>query len=328
MLTMTKIDLITGILGAGKTTFLREYAQYHLRQGERIALLENDFGAVNVDMMMLHDLASDRCAVEMISGCGDPNCHRRRFRTQLIALGMQHFDRVIMEPSGIYDMDEFFDTLYEPPLDRWFEVGSILTIADAGMAEVLSEQMEYLLGSEAACCGRLLISKLSTVSEAPDAAAARVLAHINRALTGIQCDRRLQAGDVLAAEWSALTDADFASLSAAGYRRASYIKQFRAETIHSAVHYFMHIAVPEAEIPQMIADILQDPACGKIFRIKGSLPAEDGGWLKINATADKTEIAPVMKGQAVLIAIGDDIDRARIDEHLKARNTDPEYVSI
>ena len=48
---MTKIDLITGILGSGKTTFLRRYAKYLLAQGQRIAILENDFGAVNVDML-------------------------------------------------------------------------------------------------------------------------------------------------------------------------------------------------------------------------------------------------------------------------------------
>lgn len=53
---MTKIDLITGILGSGKTTFLRRYAKYLLAQGQRIAILENDFGAVNVDMLMLQDL--------------------------------------------------------------------------------------------------------------------------------------------------------------------------------------------------------------------------------------------------------------------------------
>ena len=155
---MTKIDLITGILGSGKTTWIHQYAEHLIQQGQRIAILENDFGAVNVDMVMLQDLKCENCQLEMIAGGGDPCCHKRRFKTQLISLGMQHFDRVIIEPSGIFDMDEFFDTLYESPLDRWFEIGSILTIIDAEMPEVLSAQMEYLLASEAACCGKLLLS--------------------------------------------------------------------------------------------------------------------------------------------------------------------------
>ena len=108
---MTKIDLVTGILGSGKTTFILGYARYLLKKGLRIAILENDFGAVNVDMLMLQELKCDNCQLEMVAGGCDADCHRRRFKTQLIALGMQHFDRVIVEPSGIFDMDEFFDIL-------------------------------------------------------------------------------------------------------------------------------------------------------------------------------------------------------------------------
>ena len=48
---MVKIDLITGFLGSGKTTFIKKYAKYLMAQGMNIGILENDFGAVNVDMM-------------------------------------------------------------------------------------------------------------------------------------------------------------------------------------------------------------------------------------------------------------------------------------
>ena len=54
---MTTIDLITGILGAGKTTFIRKYAANLLAQGKKIAILENDFGAVNVDRCFAADYA-------------------------------------------------------------------------------------------------------------------------------------------------------------------------------------------------------------------------------------------------------------------------------
>ena len=53
---MVQVDLITGFLGAGKTTFLRRYAAYLAGQGERVCILENDFGAVNVDAMLVQDL--------------------------------------------------------------------------------------------------------------------------------------------------------------------------------------------------------------------------------------------------------------------------------
>ena len=228
---MTKIDLITGILGSGKTTFIHEYASHLIQQGQRIAILENDFGAVNVDMVMLQDLKCENCQLEMIAGGGDPCCHKRRFKTQLISLGMQHFDRVIIEPSGIFDMDEFFDTLYESPLDQWFEIGSILTIVDAGMDDVLSAQMEYLLASEAACCGKLILSKWQNIKgESEEDLVSHILTHLNRSLTGIQCKRQFQPKDVLTADWSALRAEDFSAMQSAGYRNCSYANREIGET--------------------------------------------------------------------------------------------------
>ncbi|MBP5580289.1 MAG: GTPase (G3E family) [Ruminococcus sp.] len=322
---MTKIDLITGILGSGKTTFLLKYARNCIDRGENIAILENDFGAVNIDMLMLQELKGEGCRLEMIAGGCDADCHRRRFKTQLISLGMQHFDRVIVEPSGIFDMDEFFDILHDSPLDSWFEIGSVLTIIDGEMEQQLSPQMEYLLGSEAACYGRIVISKLR--GEAEESLVQSLLDHVNRALEDIRCDRRLSLRDVVAKDWESFTDEDYRLLGSAGYRGSSYVKRFSPEDIESSVHYFIHINVPRECVESLIADIFADESCGSIFRIKGALPAENG-WLKINATREKTEIAEVSEGQPVLIVIGDNVSRERIDGYIKPLNTDSEYVSI
>lgn len=113
---MIQIDLITGFLGSGKTTFIKKYATYLMQQGMNIGILENDFGAVNVDAMLLQDILCDHCTLEMVAGGCDTDCHRRRFKTKLIAMGMCGYDRVLVEPSGIFDMDEFFDALHESPL--------------------------------------------------------------------------------------------------------------------------------------------------------------------------------------------------------------------
>ena len=322
---MTKIDLITGILGSGKTTFLLKYARHFIDKGENIAILENDFGAVNIDMLLLQELKGDRCRLEMIAGGCDADCHRRRFKTQLISLGMQHFDRVIVEPSGIFDMDEFFDILHDSPLDNWFEIGCVLTVVDAGTEELLPPRMEYLLGSQAACCGRVIISKLT--EDIPWDTAERMASRINRSLEDIRCDRRLTVRDVTAKDWSDFTDEDYKIFSTAGYRGSAYVKKFSPEDIESSVHYFMHISIPPEKIKQLITDIITDESCGRIFRIKGALPVEDG-WLKINATRERTETAVIAEGQPVLIVIGDDISRQRIDDYLIPLNTEPEYVSI
>ena len=324
---MTKIDLITGILGSGKTTFIKKYASHLIEKGERIAILENDFGAVNVDMMILQELKCDNCTIEMIMGGGDHDCHRRRFKTQLISLGMQNYDRVIVEPSGIFDMDEFFDLLYESPLDSWYSIGSVIGIADAETEDVLSEQMEYLLASEAACCGKIYISKLDENSDI-DGIKTKLISHISRELENIRCDRKITENDLVAVRYDELDGNILDMLENAGCRGARYVKKFSPEEIKSSVHYFMHIAIAEDKIKGVTESIINDSRCGRIFRIKGSLPSENGKWLKVNATKERTELSEVENGQPVLIVIGDDISKERIDAYLTEFNTDSEYVSV
>ena len=140
---MIKIDLITGFLGAGKTTFIKKYASYFIKQGQTVGILENDYGAINVDMMLLQDLMSDNCELEMISGGCDEETHRRRFKTKLISMGMCGYDRVIVEPSGVYDIDEFFDVIHDEPLDKWYEPGNIIAIADAS-AQIIYHKNRHI----------------------------------------------------------------------------------------------------------------------------------------------------------------------------------------
>ena len=91
---MVQVDLITGFLGAGKTTFLRRYVRYLVEQGHNVCILENDFGAVNVDAMLVQDLLGPRCDLETISGGCDCDTHQRRIKSYRLLhfLGMFQFE--------------------------------------------------------------------------------------------------------------------------------------------------------------------------------------------------------------------------------------------
>lgn len=166
---MITIDLITGFLGSGKTTFIEKYARWLVARGERVCILENDYGAINIDRVLLQDLLGPNCELEMVVGGDGAVAHQRRFRTKLISMAMLGYTRVLVEPSGIYDIDEFFDTLYEEPLDRWYEVGSVLAIVDARLDPDLSPASRYLLASEAANAGKIILSKLPAATSTPEA---------------------------------------------------------------------------------------------------------------------------------------------------------------
>lgn len=306
---MVKIDLITGFLGAGKTTFLRAYAGWLIKQGYHIGILENDFGAVNVDLMLLQDLEGENCELEMVSGGCDKDCHRRRFKTKLIAMGMSGFERVLVEPSGIYDRDEFFDALQEEPLDRWYEAGNVFAIVDGRLPEDLSEAAEYLLATEAADAGTVLLSR---AQEADDAELDATVTHLNRALEKIGCSRRPEK-EIIRKNWFEFTDADFEALLHAGYRLSDYCKKPQLEEAFDSL-FFMHVKMTEAELSEAVQAAFADANCGHIFRIKGFLPTEDG-FLELNATRREIAINPISRGQEILIVIGEGLSKTALEKY-------------
>ncbi len=310
---MVKIDLITGFLGAGKTTFIKKYAQYLLDKGMQIGILENDFGAVNVDMMLLQNLMGDNCELEMISGGCDKETHRRRFRTKLISMGMCGYDRVIVEPSGIFDMDEFFDVLRDEPLDQWYEIGNVITIVDAKLEEEMSEEANYLLASEAAYAGRII---LSHADEATEEQKSHTVQHLNKALEQIQCKRRLEK-EILCKSLPNLSQADFEELLNCGYVMENYRKMDMEEQKGFDSLYFMNENVTEDNIQEIVKKIMDDPECGSVFRVKGFVKNAEDKWLQLNATHNEITMQPIEVGQEVLIVIGEKLQEDKIKSYLK-----------
>ena len=309
---MIKIDLITGFLGSGKTTFLRKYASYLITQGQNIGILENDFGAVNVDMMLLGDLRGDNCELEMISGGCDADTHRRRFKTKLISMGMCGYDRVIVEPSGIYVVDEFFDTLHEEPLDGWYQIGNVITVVNAKLESELSDMSEYLLASEAAHAGAVVLSR---AEEATKEEIKATVTHLNRALEKVRCGRRLDQ-EIIRKGSLALTDEDFAKLQQCGYVQENYQKMDLSEQNGFESLYFMNSTMSEETLKAAVKKLFEDENCGNIFRIKGFLKADNDKWLELNATHSKITLQPIAEGQDVLIVIGERLNKEAVESYI------------
>lgn len=336
---MVKVDLITGFLGSGKTTFIRKYAQYLMDTGNNIGILENDYGAVNVDMMLLQDLMGDNCELEMISGGCDKDCHRRRFKTKLIAMGMCGYDRVIVEPSGIFDVDEFFDILHEEPLNRWYQIGNVIAIVDSKLESDLSDEADFILASEVADAGCIVMSKSQ---DATPEEIQGTIEHVNCVLEKVHCSRRfgkdfdgsVEAGvtnNVIHKNWDEMSKEDFDRIASCGYEMASYRKQeFEAEDAFTSL-YFMNVKMAEKELREAAEKILSDPACGHVFRMKGFMRVDDGEisekadqtqengqhWIELNATKNEITIRPLHVGQEVLIVIGEGLQEDKIKSYLK-----------
>ena len=304
---MIKIDLITGFLGSGKTTFIKQYAQFFIRKGQRIGILENDFGAVNVDIMLLQELQGPDCELETVAGACDADCHKRRFKTKLIAMAMSGYDRVIVEPSGIFDTDEFFDTLREDPLENWYEIGTVLTVVDSGISRELSEQSEYILASQAAGAGMVILSKSQLYSKQEIQDTVQFVSKLTKEKCGIETAQK-----TMIKPWHEMTEKDFQALSESGYEKADFVKNYSEESGYGSL-YYMHKQLSAARI-RNICEVMfgKTEQYGRVYRVKGFF-MENDRWYECNADMHHIQINEADSGQDIVIVIGECLKKQEID---------------
>jgi len=158
------VTLLTGFLGAGKTTLLnRLLAAPH---GERIAVVENEFGAVGIDTDLLDSVAV--AVVELANGCICCSV-RGALHEALEALlarrdnGELAFDRLIIETTGLADPAPIVQSFFaEETLRERFQLDGVITLVDAAHFDLQSGR-ERVMASQVAFADRLLISRTDLV---------------------------------------------------------------------------------------------------------------------------------------------------------------------
>ena len=189
----------------------------------------------------------------------------------------------------------------------------MIAIVDAKLAEDLSAEADYLLASEVADAGYVLLSRSqeATVEEISS-----TKEHLNRALGQIQCRRCLDS-EILTGNWDDLTDTDLEKILDCGYVAEDYVKESYAEGGGFDSLFFMNVHKSEEELHETAERILNDPSCGDVFRVKGFLRKEDGQWLGLNATRHEICIQPAKLGQEIMIVIGEKLNKEVIDGYWK-----------
>lgn len=301
----TKLDIITGFLGAGKTTFIRHYANWLHSRRVSFNVIENEFGTAGVDTGILR--GDSITTSELAGGC--ICCSLKvNFHNMLVELA-GCCDRIIVEPSGIFDMDEFFDIARSPAVSRLFEIGCVVTIVDPVSLKCMKECEYAILRSQLLSTGRILLSKTQSLSPNQiDWAVDQMNMLINTDETLLDLSSIVEN-----LNWEYLTDVDLERISTsqpvihAHKRRAQdHTNIFNSTTLYPA-RCFTH------EELGMTLQALFDGSCGTVLRVKGRVNSADGSLSSVNCTASDILIES-MKGNLppMLNIIGRGLKRARI----------------
>ncbi len=160
---MIKVDVISGFLGAGKTTFIKKMVEEAF-QGEKIVLIENEFGEVGIDGGFLKDAGIE--ISEMNSGCicctmvGDFDRNLKQVAEQFDP------DRIIVEPSGVGKLSDVATSVQNVAKDKPMEINALVTVVNAVKAIKQMKAFGEFFNNQIEFANTVVLSRTQSVDDA------------------------------------------------------------------------------------------------------------------------------------------------------------------
>ena len=174
---MTKIDIVSGFLGAGKTTLIKKMVK-EAYQGEKLVLIENEFGEISIDGGVSKDAGIQ--ISEMSSGCiccslvGDFGKALREVKEQFQP------DRILIEPSGVGKLSDVIVAVENTVADiPDMKLNSFVTVADAGKVKVYMKNFGEFYNNQIESAGTIILSRTQKLTQEKLEAAAALLREKN-----------------------------------------------------------------------------------------------------------------------------------------------------
>ena len=153
---MTKIDIISGFLGAGKTTFIKKLLQEAI-SGEQVVLIENEFGEIGMDGGFLKDSGIE--IREMNSGCICCSLVGDFGKSLSEVLTKYKPDRIIIEPSGVGKLSDVMKAVIDVSADMDVALNSAVTIVDAAKCKMYMKNFGEFFNNQIENAGTVVLSR-------------------------------------------------------------------------------------------------------------------------------------------------------------------------
>ena len=314
---MTKIDIFSGFLGAGKTTLIRKLIQ-EAYKGEKLVLIENEFGDIAIDGGFLQDAGIE--ITEMNSGCicctlvGDFTKALKKVISEYAP------DRILIEPSGVGKLSDVAAAV-ERVEDA--KIGSKVTVVDAGKAKMYARNFGEFFNDQVASADLIVMSRTDTAGEKKILEATELLKGMNA-----------EAG-LITTPWAELDGAQIlAAMQENGLRAEMEELKHEHEHHHhhhhhedgeecddperECHHHHHHHAdeifgswgmetpkkFSEAELREKLSKLEDEEKYGAVLRAKGIVSASDGDWIYFDYVPGETDIrrgAPAVTGRFCVI---------------------------
>ena len=315
---MTKVTIISGFLGAGKTTFIKKLIE-EIYKGQKVVLIENEFGEIGIDGGFLKDAGVQ--INEMNSGCiccslvGD-------FGKALKQVSHDYApDMIIIEPSGVGKLSDVIAAVENVKEEADLELENFITVADATKCKLYMKNFGEFYNNQLESATTVVLSRTQNVDEAKLETAVNLIKEHN------------DKASIITTPWDELTGEQIMS----ALKHTSLVDDMLKDMDicpecghhhehghHHAYDVFTSMGIETAhkftedELSAIIDQLAKDKKFGEVLRAKGIVPAAEGEWFHFDLVPEETEVrrgAADFTGRVCVI--GSNLEEDKIKELFK-----------
>lgn len=341
---MMKIDIVSGFLGAGKTTFIKKMID-EVYTGEKIALIENEFGEVGIDGGFLKDSGIN--ITEMNSGCiccslvGDFGKNLKE------VIETYQPDRIIIEPSGVGKLSDVMKSVIDIEKEQDVKLNALVTVVNAKKASKQMKAFGEFFNNQIAFATTIVLSRTQNTTAEQLELCVKQMQQLNPKaavittpwdhITGAQILKVIEGKDslemkVLAEEAHRKEEEAHAHMHHHAHGEHEHHDHGEDCTCgchdHEHDHHHHHAddiftswgketphKFTKAEIEMALKALAESSDYGEVLRAKGMVESTEGGWIYFDMVPGEYEIRegePDYTGR--LCVIGTDIDEKQLEE--------------
>lgn len=310
---MIKIDIISGFLGSGKTTFIKKMLSTFIPSHEKVVIIENEFGKIGIDGDIIRKEGFQ--VYELTNGCICCSLKSDFEFTLKEIIEKVKPDRIIFEPSGIFVLDEVLELLSLPAFSSKCHINYLITIIDSLNYLKQSKQYGYFFNSQIANAGMLILSKSQWMKEAEITEIVTSLQEVN------------PTAEIRTKNWEDLTTSDIVDVPNQWlqYLTKKHIKShddgetFTPHPHFTPRHGFESVGfeVKQPLSKKVLESILKgfsDKTNGEVLRGKGLIPSENGALEFNYVNEDFTIMEKSAEPSYNINFIGIKLNKAKIRE--------------
>ena len=343
---MTKIDIISGFLGAGKTTLIKKLLKEAF-QDEQVVLIENEFGEIGIDGGFLKEAGIE--IREMNSGCiccslvGDFGASLKE------VIDKYHPDRILIEPSGVGKLSDVIRAVQDVQEETGLALNSYTTVVDAKKCKMYMRNFGEFFNNQVEYAGAIIMSRTDIVDEEKAMQSMELLRSLNKKaaiittpienLDGkkllevmenpVSLEQEMMEEEVCP-ECGHVHEHHHDHECGCGHDHEEHEHHHDHECGCGHHHDHHHHHADEVftswgretikkysreSLEKILAVLSESEEYGVILRAKGMLPAEDGTWIYFDMVPEETEIregAPEYTGR--LCVIGSKLKEEKLAE--------------